>query len=176
VASTDLRQACLERLELLDLPYGFNTGHLLSAISQYRGKPVTVDSIDTTPLRVPTNGWRIELQHKEAIIFAAGTSKLHQYHILAHELGHIMFDHPGVISVQDIPVEVLAMLGIDPADVISTSGRCSHHKKRERQAELFGSLLRQRMYRERFLPALQPKSADARWEAAFTRPIKERRT
>lgn len=175
MATSDLRQRCLDRLAALDLPYGFNSGHLLGAISKLRGKPVEVKSIDTMELRGQTCGWRVELRDKEVIVFAAGTSKMHQYHILAHEVGHILCDHPG-LNGDDVPPDVLQAMGIEPAAVLRVSGRCGHSPKDEQEAEVLGTLLRQRMYRETLLPAEQPTGSDARWKAAFTRPIKERRT
>lgn len=175
MASSDLRQRCLDRLAALDLPYGFNSRHLLDAVSRLRGKPVEVKSIDTLPLRGQTCGWRVELHDKEVIVFAAGTSKMHQYHILAHEVGHILCDHPG-LSGDEVPPDVLLAVGIEPHGVLRVSGRCGHSPEDETEAEMLGTLLRQRMYRETLLPPEEPTGPDARWKAAFTRPIKERRT
>jgi hypothetical protein len=77
------------------------------------------------------------------ICYEADTSSLHQEHIILHELGHLLCDHP---SASAAPEDLLRLLmpTLDLAMVRRVLGRTAYSDPQERQAELFAMLVLER--------------------------------
>ncbi|MFD3552173.1 DUF6545 domain-containing protein [Streptomyces goshikiensis] len=84
------------------------------------------------------------------VSYEEATSPLHQNHILAHEISHIVCDHPGSLELDQ---DTLRAIGFDPTLVRRMSGRTSYtsedEREAEREAEVMASVIRQLMYRGR---------------------------
>lgn len=117
-------------------------------------------------------GIRVETDTADYLFYEEGTSTLHQRHILAHEISHIVCDHPGSISLDDGSAPGV---GLDPTLIRRMSGRTSYSSDDEREAELMATVIRQHMYRGHELPPSRPSEADGRWEALFAPPFKKGR-
>ncbi|MFB7666885.1 regulator component [Kitasatospora sp. NPDC056138] len=159
-----LRAVCEERLGRLELPHGFGTQQLREAVATMRGKPIILQSLDSNCAANTPCGIRVETPTVDYLFVEQGTSAAHQLHILAHEISHILCDHPGSLSLGD---NAAAAIGLNPTLVQRMSGRTAYITADEREAEYMATLIRQRVYRERLLPARRPSVADERWDAIF---------
>ncbi|MGY4969545.1 regulator component [Streptomyces nigrescens] len=162
-----LRAACEDRLSQLRLPHRFDTKQLISAAADYRGKPIRLRPLDTLGAVDAPCGIRIETPGSELLYYETGTSTLHQMHILAHEISHIVCDHPGTLSLGS---DATTALGLNPTLIQRMSGRTSYNTDDEREAEMMATLIRQRIYRGRELPPHEPSRGTERWEALFAVP------
>ncbi|MEV4738741.1 regulator component [Streptomyces sp. NPDC049555] len=167
-----LRIACSERLERLNLPHRFGTQQLCDAVAELRGKPIVLRPMDTATTGDLPCGIRVETATADILYFERGTSALHQMHILAHEIGHVLCDHPGSLSLGG---DADQALGLNPTLVQRMSGRTSYRNDDEREAEMMATVIRQRIYRGRELPPAQPYDRTERWEALFASSSQKKR-
>ncbi|WP_369068746.1 ImmA/IrrE family metallo-endopeptidase [Kineococcus terrestris] len=85
------------------------------------------------------------------------TSGLHRRHILAHELAHVVFDHGGPdVLAGDVAARLLP--DVDPSTIERVLQRSSYSTAEEREAEVFASMVLQRM------PASAPSSSGSSQE------------
>ncbi|MEY9956789.1 ImmA/IrrE family metallo-endopeptidase [Streptacidiphilus sp. MAP5-52] len=168
-----LRAYCEERLGLLHLPHRFTHDQLISAAEDFIGLPIVRTPKDMRGQGV--YGKRTRHPDREEIEYEENTSPLHQLQIIAHEIAHIILGHKGLEELAAVQSDEELAAQMDWS-VIGISHRTSYDTDEEQEAEMMGTVIRNRVYRNRELPPLQPSAADERWEAAFTRPIKERRT
>jgi hypothetical protein len=77
-------------------------------------------------------------------VYEQRTSRLHQEHIIAHEIGHLLCDHEPVSGLDDRTASTL-MPSLDPRMIRRILGRRSGYPvPQEQQAEMIASLLLQR--------------------------------
>ncbi|OEV03790.1 hypothetical protein AN219_37920 [Streptomyces nanshensis] len=116
---------------------------------------------------------RIETETAEVLLFEKSTAALHQMHILAHEISHVVFDHPGTLALDD---HAAVAAGLNSTLIRRMSARAGYTSKDEREAEMMATLIRQRVYRGRELPPSEPHTGSERWEALFAVPRQKRRS
>lgn len=167
-----LRNACETRLSALKLPHRFGTGQLCDAVAAERGKPIILRPLESLGVVDAPCGIRVETNTAEVLFFEKGTSPLHQMHILAHEISHIVCDHPGSLSLDGDGTDGL---GLDPTLIRRMSGRTAYTTADEREAEVMATLIRQRIYRDRMMPPSRPSKGAERWEALFAEPRRKDR-
>ncbi|MDM4723307.1 hypothetical protein QTQ03_28290 [Micromonospora sp. WMMA1363] len=140
MGKTALRRRCERILSGLDLPEPFDIDELCQRLGEQRGRPIHL-----VPIELPPGGacgmWA-STAHFDAIFYQANTSPLHQAHIQAHEIGHMICDHSA------IPVDgagaALLLPGLDPALVRHMMERTDYTGREEREAEVLASLLLER--------------------------------
>lgn len=162
-----LRAACERRVDALQLPHRFTTRDLCDAVARTRGRPVVLRPLSTLGSLDAPCGIRLETDDADILLYEEATSRLHQHHILAHEVSHILCDHPGHLALSD---DAFAAIGFHPTLVRRMSGRTSYSTGAEREAEMMATVIRRRAYRERELPPEAPRSDADRWEALFAEP------
>ncbi|MCP2337288.1 hypothetical protein [Actinomadura rupiterrae] len=84
-------------------------------------------------------GLLVQTTTTDHIMFARGATPLHREHIIAHEVGHIMFEHGEGMSSVELGIAMLP--NIDPQLIRRMLGRASYSSTEEREAETFASLL-----------------------------------
>ncbi|MET4671165.1 MULTISPECIES: DUF6545 domain-containing protein [Streptomyces] len=141
-----LRAACEARVEALRLPHRFSTRDLRDAVAEQRGRPIILRPLSTLGALDAPCGIRLETPDADLLFYEEATSPLHQNHILAHEISHIVCDHPGSLELDR---DTLRAIGFDPTLVQRMSGRTSYTSEDEREAEVMASVIRQLMYRGR---------------------------
>ena len=166
-----LHAHCEEILGLLRLPHRFTQDQLIKAAGDFVGLPIICGPADLRD-QAP-NGIRKRYPDREVIEYEQNTSPLHQLQIVAHEIAHIVFGHKGLEDLADVQSDEELADQMDWS-IIGVSHRTSYDDEEEREAEMLATLIRHRVYRNGEIPSLRPTAADERWEAAFTRPIKER--
>ncbi|PGH49702.1 regulator component [Streptomyces sp. Ru87] len=162
-----LRSACEERVRRLGLPHRFDTEQLCDAVAAQRGRPIVLRPLATAGAVDAPCGIRVETDSTDYLFYESATSSLHRTHILAHEIAHIVCDHPGSLSLDE---HATLAEGINPALIRRMAGRTSYTTQDEREAELMATVIRQRMYQGRVLPPSEPAGAVERWEALFAEP------
>jgi hypothetical protein len=79
------------------------------------------------------------------------TSRLHQEHIVLHELAHIIFDHKALRSAADVQA---LLPDLDPQMVTTVLARSPYTSEQEQQAEVLADLIAVRA-RRRHVPVAE---------------------
>lgn len=86
-----LRERCLARLRGLRIPRPFDVALLCERVADSRGRPIRL-----LPMAMPGAGlfglW-IAAEGCDYIVYERSTSRLHQEHIIVHELAHVLCQH-----------------------------------------------------------------------------------
>ncbi|MET7874042.1 tyrosine-type recombinase/integrase [Streptomyces cyaneofuscatus] len=138
-----LRAACEARVEALGLPHRFSTRDLRDAVAEQRGRPIILRPLSSLGALDAPCGIRLETPDADLLFYEEATSPLHQNHILAHEISHIVCDHPGSLELDQ---DTLRAIGFDPTLVRRMSGRTGYTSEDEREAEMMASVIRQLMH------------------------------
>lgn len=141
-----------QQLQALDVRPPLDVVALCQALSKHRNRHIELREF---PLRTPgPQGLRAEMPTADLIVFQRETTKLHQDHIVLHEVGHIMADHPGI----DAKKLMGAMLpGTQPDASRRTLHREMYDTAQEREAELVATII---LEWASVLDAVIPPSAD----------------
>jgi len=136
----ELRRYCAEVVGRIDVPTPFNVNDLCDRLEHDRGRTISL-----VPMSLPVRqgspcGMWVATAEVDYILFEKGTSRTHQEHIVAHEIGHLLLGHDSSPAHQD-EVAQLLMPTLDPALVRTVLGRTVYTSDEERAAELVASLL-----------------------------------
>ena len=136
----ELRRYCAEVVSRVDIPRPFHVNDLCDRLEQERGRTISLVPM-SLPVRQgsPCGVW-VATAEVDYILFEKATSRTHQEHIVAHEIGHLLLGHDSSPAHQDEVAELL-MPSLDPALVRSVLGRTVYTTDEERAAELVASLL-----------------------------------
>ncbi|MEU1824125.1 hypothetical protein ABZ502_17065 [Streptomyces abikoensis] len=136
VSESELRRATRREMRLLGIKPPLNVETLCQAIGEKLGRPI---ELRPWPLPKPGPlGVMAETDVAYVILYQAETTRLHQEHIILHEIGHILGDHQGITL--DVS-QNLAVAGLKDSAVRRILGRCSYDSGQECQAELFATIM-----------------------------------
>ncbi|MET7890440.1 hypothetical protein ACGFY3_17795 [Streptomyces mirabilis] len=132
-----LRRRCRRILQQLDIQPPLRVEVLCHLLGEQRGRPIRLMP-HSLPIPGPFGLW-IASSSADYIFYQLETSKIHQDHIILHELGHIMADHQG----PDTDDEFLRQQFPDiSTDVIKKAlRRSSYDEGHEREAELVATII-----------------------------------
>jgi hypothetical protein len=133
-----LLRACKERLDELDLPVEPDIAELVEHLSGRRGRPIVLMPI-TVRACGPSGLW-VATAEVDIIGYQASTSRHHQEHIIAHELGHMICCHRGAVQPDERSVSLL-FPDLSPNLVRELLQRTGYSDAQEEEAEITGSLL-----------------------------------
>ncbi|MCX5535157.1 hypothetical protein OG785_31970 [Streptomyces sp. NBC_00006] len=132
----DLERRIRRLLRSLDVQPPLSVPDLCAALTRRRGRPIELRAFPL-PSDGPLGAW-LEMAVADVIVFQQETTSYHQDHIVLHELGHILADHPG-------PPGTVVWESLLPglkADAIRRAlHRCSYDTKEEREAELVATIV-----------------------------------
>lgn len=131
----------------LGLPPADSIRDLLPAIEERTGRPIRLMPAPAGTGRGLCGMW-IRASGVDYVFVHPETSRFHQDHIIAHELGHILRNHrggPASGPVNPVPDRLVPTL--DPAVVRMMLGRSDYEHRDEQEAELIGSYLQQHVHR-----------------------------
>lgn len=136
-----MRRRCARLLRQYHVPKPFDVRKFTAGIEEQRGRRIVLVPTPTKS-RSPCGLW-LSTDGCDYIFFEAGTSPLHQMHIILHELGHMLCEHSGV---NPYGAEFLrtALPTIDPEAVRRVLGRSAFTADDEREAEVFATLVGQK--------------------------------
>ncbi len=133
----DVRRRCERVLGSIDLPEPFDANAFCEAVATKRGRPIRMVPQERM---VGPCGVLVSMQDADYVFFEAATSPVHQDHIIAHELGHLLCEH---VPKDRLGEDVLRALmpDLDPAMVRRALARTSYDVAEEREAEMIASLV-----------------------------------
>lgn len=141
MADRALRRRCETILAGLGLPDAIGVRDLCDLLAQRQGRPIHLVA-EHLPAASPC-GLAVRTERFDAIFYEAGTSRMHQDHIIRHELGHLICGHL-TAPVLDAEASRLLLPDLDPSLVRAVLGRTNYSEVEEKEAELIASLLLRR--------------------------------
>ncbi len=167
-----VRALCRQSAEILaslDLDPVFTLSDLHRAVQSRRGRPLHLLP-QQMPSRGPCGLW-ISGRHADYVFYDAATSPVHQLALVGHEFGHMLFDDAAT-SAQARELAALLMPDLDLQLVSRLMARSSYEQYRERRAEVFASVVVQRLrgWSDAPLPATADPGVLARLVAALGPP------
>lgn len=156
MADRALRRKCEKILAELDLPDAIDVRQLCDLVADRQGRPIHLFE-ENLPADSPC-GLAVRTERFDAIFYEADTSRLHQEHIIRHELGHLICGHLSA-PVLDAESSRLLLPDLDPSLVRAALGRTNYSEIEEKEAELIASLLLRRSVLAR--AHRTPEDADA---------------
>ena len=132
----ELARRIRRMLRALEVQPPLSVHQLCEALSTNRGRDIELRSFPL-PTPGPIGLW-LDTPTADLIIFQAQTTPRHQDHIILHEIGHILADHPGTsVNAQ---WETL-LPGLNPGAIRRALQRCSYDSEQEREAELVATII-----------------------------------
>ena len=133
----ELRRRCRRTLRALDIQPPLQVDVLCQRLGERRNRPIRLLAY---PLSVPGPfGLWIAASTADHILYQLETSKVHQDHIILHEVGHILADHQS--DDTDEEFWALAMPNISPDAIRRALRRTSYDEEHEREAELVATII-----------------------------------
>jgi hypothetical protein len=139
-----VRRRCTALVDELDIPLPFDAHELCARLAARRGRPIRL-----LPLSLPTDspcGLWVSANETDYIIYEQATSRLHQEHIILHEVGHLISDHRSAPLLDDETSRLL-FPNLDPSTIQRILGRTHYSALEEQQAEMIASLILQQASR-----------------------------
>jgi hypothetical protein len=158
MADRTLRQRCERILAELNLPDSVGIRDLCDVVAERQGRPIHLLG-ESLPAGSPC-GLAVRTERFDAIFYEANTSRMHQEHIIRHELGHLICGHL-TAPVLDAEASRLLLPNLDPSLVRAVLGRTNYSEIEEKEAELIASLLLRRsvLARSRRVPPEDPAAS-----------------
>ncbi|MCW2916704.1 MAG: hypothetical protein JWN52_4772 [Actinomycetia bacterium] len=126
------------------IPTPFDLDQFIAQLAEQRGRRIRLSSFSAHP--DAPSGLVISTRGTDYILHARTGSPFFRDHVIAHELGHLLLEHPGQPGCTD-PGELLSglMPHLDPALITRILGRSTYThayaNARERDAEVFATLM-----------------------------------
>jgi hypothetical protein len=139
-----LRRFCERVVAGLDVPAPFDVHDFCARLADRRGRPIVLLASALPPESVC--GMWVSAASADYIFYEQQTSRLHQEHIILHEVGHVLCDHTAD-QVLSADTARLLMPSLDPAMVQRMLGRTQYSAEEEQQAEIVASLILQQANR-----------------------------
>lgn len=151
------RRECEALVARLDLPVPFDLGQMCALVGQQRGHPIVL--MPTSMSMGSLCGLWLGTAKADYVFYEHDTSRLHQQHIICHEIGHILRRHsPNRILGADV---ARALTGsIEVGNVQHVLGRDTYTDHDEYEAELVATLILRRIGRRQVREV--PTSTDPR--------------
>ncbi|MEU9107117.1 hypothetical protein AB0D54_22740 [Streptomyces xanthophaeus] len=141
-------------LKDLDIPHPLDVERLCGSISEQRGRPLHLLPLpEAVGAEAGVCGLWLGLGDADIVFYEAATSRVHQTHIILHELAHMLLDHGRLgdgsgSGSEDGGGSGLAVLAglfpdLDPSMVnrMLARGRTDYSAVEEQQAELLATLI-----------------------------------
>ncbi|CAL9451014.1 hypothetical protein SUDANB58_02448 [Streptomyces sp. enrichment culture] len=139
VRERELRRHCRHLLRKLDIQPPLRVDELCRKLGEHLGKPIRL-----IPWALPVPGpfglW-MSRRDEEVIFYQEETTRVHQDHIILHEVGHILADHQDDGDIGDD----LPDLGPEFPHDLTTRGfrRTCYSEDYEREAELIATIIQE---------------------------------
>jgi hypothetical protein len=157
VDERELRRRCEEILDQVDATAAVDVFDFCRTLGEQRARPLHLVSLSLPP-DAPC-GLFVSTARFDLICYQQDTNRVHQQHIVAHEVGHLLCRHEAA-PVLDQRATRLLFPHLDPAVIQRMLGRAAYDAVEEREAEVIASLLRARWLATP-APERHPPAADA---------------
>ncbi|MFJ4795965.1 hypothetical protein [Kitasatospora purpeofusca] len=157
-----LRRRCAAVLDELRLPQPFSLDTLCPHIAGLRGRPLHLHPLPAQAASAGACGLWLATATDDHVFVEQRTVRLHQEHIVLHEIGHMLLGHQGLSLSGRLPETLLPDLS--PRLVRHLLARADYSTEQEQEAEMLASMIRTDTGRTR--PPV-PTGALGRLRAAF---------
>jgi hypothetical protein len=127
------------------------------ALSAKRGIPLHLLPVTIRPSD-PCGLW-LSTPEADFITYEAVTSRPHQHHIIAHELGHMIYGHKGISAANSVTAQLL-FPDLDPGLVQDLLGRSGYTERQEQEAEMMATIIQDRLRHRPDAEIENPGTAD----------------
>jgi hypothetical protein len=138
------RRAARAKLRALDItvPSPFDIDDFVSVVSSARGRPIRIVALDFPPRAGSCGAW-VASANADYVCVDRHVPPLLREHIILHELSHIICDHSGTPTAEQLTQYGL----LDPSIVRRMLERSLYDSAEEREAELLASEIGSRINR-----------------------------
>lgn len=144
MSKKEIRRRCQALVAELDIPVPFNAYTLCARIAARRGRAIRLRAV-AMAVESPCGIW-LSTADCDYIFYEERTSRLHQEHIVAHEIGHMLCNHHATTIFQP-EIARLLLPSLDPKLVNRVLSRTRYPLAEEQEAEMIASLILQRASR-----------------------------
>lgn len=144
-----IRRNCEALAADLPIPVPFRLDAFVAALAARRGRGIELVPVSRRTA-LPT-GILVSTDSTDYIFHASDTSELHQWHIVAHEIGHLVCGHERAVAL-DQAVASLLMPNLSFDLIRTVLGRTPARDVEEREAELLAYAILRRALRSRSTP------------------------
>ncbi|GAA2472627.1 hypothetical protein ACFPFX_25760 [Streptomyces mauvecolor] len=136
-----LRRRCQSKLKQFSLPYPFSMPALLHHLADLRGRSLYLHPLPPNAAISGACGLLLETATDDHIFYEQRTARLHQEHIILHEVGHLLFGHQ-TVSIENDADRNMLLPDLDPRLIQRLLARTNYGTRQEREAEMLASLIR----------------------------------
>jgi hypothetical protein len=136
--SADLRKHCEEIAEKLPISRPFSMMRFVDSLNERRARRIELIGMvarSDTPC-----GMLVNTKEADYIFYASNTTLLHQQHIIAHEIGHLLCDHRGPVAKYDTIGELL-LKNLSAKLITRVLGRTAYSEAEEAEAEMLATVI-----------------------------------
>lgn len=133
----DVRRRCEQRLRSLDPPTPFDVQTFSQRLAAQRGRPIIL-----RPIASHAGPWGLwaATQSADIIFYEEHTSRLHQEHIILHELSHLLCGHTPLPVTEPSGLDAL-FPDLSAETIQSVLRRAAYSEADECEAEVLASLI-----------------------------------
>lgn len=143
LADHELKERWKLRLHGIEIPDPFDLTAFCVALAEQRGRPIRLLPFERYDADAPSGLW-VQAEDADYIYFENDTTRLHQQHIVLHEIGHMLAGHLEDPSASASYRERY-LPNLDPAMLRRILGRTSYTAEQEQEAEWFARELGRRI-------------------------------
>ncbi|WP_199807684.1 ImmA/IrrE family metallo-endopeptidase [Streptomyces griseus] len=129
-------------VQRIDVPRPFSAETLCRNIARQRGRGIHLHTLPPGGAVVGACGVWLATATDDHIFYENQTSRVHQEHIVLHELGHLLFNHHAVNDTMYTDVMGSFLPDLDPRMVTHLLGRTNYTTRQEQEAEMLASVIR----------------------------------
>ncbi|GAA2990521.1 hypothetical protein [Streptomyces fulvorobeus] len=159
----NLCRRCQVMLHNIDIPHPFSLDVLCRRVEKLRDRPLHLHQLPQEAASAGVCGLWLATSSADHVFYEGQTSRLHQEHIVLHELGHILFGHNALQQGVSDGIEKL-LPDLDMGRVQRLLGRTNYTTRQEQEAEMLASLIRMSANRPH---EEKPQGALAKLESAL---------
>jgi hypothetical protein len=130
-------------LDQLGLPPRFTLVELHASVEQRRGRPVHLLARDLPP-SAPHGVW-VATDDADYLVYDGSAPEERRHQLIAHELGHVLFDHGTTPSRAERVAAQLLPRNVPPG-LRQVRGRICYDERAEQRAEVFGTVVVERLH------------------------------
>jgi hypothetical protein len=141
------------------MPDPFELTELRNLLERRRGRPIELLPLSSD---VGPFGLWVASPRADYIFFVQSTSRVHQVHIIVHELAHLLCDHTAA-SISEHELLQIVLPDLQPSVVQSVLKRSAYTASEELEAEILASIILERAAETSpaSLPALSTEDANS---------------
>lgn len=138
----ELQRKCQKILDELQAPQANSFEEICDWAQGLRGRPLILQILPEQAAVAGACGLWLGADDADYVFFEPHTARLHQEHIILHEIGHMLADHhrADASDPEDLARQLLD--GLEPRLVKRLMARTSYTTSEEQEAEMIASLLK----------------------------------